>query len=215
MRPLVGCAVVIFLAACSGATPSGFGSGGDDSTGDGSGDTGDGGAGGGGGGSSSGDDGGSAVVPPAPTQLLSGADIAQINVYQGTEASLVKAGAASTPAVALVAGRPALFRIFVTPESGFSGSVTAQLRFEDGSGKALDALSATQSITAASTENGVNSTINFNVPAKDLVEGGKYSVALVDTSADETPVGTTSPARFPQDGSTAATGARNTGLLKI
>lgn len=215
MRPLVGCAVIIFLAACSGATPSGFG-GGDGSNGGGTGDGADGGGGDTDGGSgTTGDGGGSGVVAPAPTQLLSGASVSQVNVYQGTEATIVKSGAAATPSVPLVAGRPALFRVFVTPQSSFSGSVTAQLRFEDGSGKAIDALSATQSITAASSENDPASTINFTVPAKDIVEGGKYSVALVDTSASETPSGTASPARFPQDGSSAAHGAKNTGLLKI
>jgi hypothetical protein len=204
------------LAACSGTTPSGFGSasGGDDSSGDDSSSNGgtDGGA------SATGDGGGGGTtpIPAAPTQLLSGADVTQVNVYQGSESVIVKSGAASTPGVTLVANRPALFRIFVTPESGFAGgNVTAQLRFEDAGGKALDALTASASISGASTETNTNSTINFTVPATDLVENGKWSVALVDTSASETAAGTASPARFPQDGTTAPHGAKNTGGLKI
>ncbi|MEO7112060.1 MAG: hypothetical protein ABI183_16575, partial [Polyangiaceae bacterium] len=216
MRPWIGCAVVIFLAACSGATPAGFGSagGGDDSTGDGSGDNGtDGGA-----ATSSGGDGGGGgtVVPPAPTNLLAGADVTQISVYQGTESVIVKAAAATTPGVTLVAGRPALFRIFVTPESGFAGgNVTAQLRFEDAGGKALDSISASASITTASSENDTSSTINFTVPATDIVAGGKYSVALVDSGAPSVDVGTANPARFPQDGTIIGHGAKATGPLKI
>src|SRR5665213_3727050 len=97
MRPLVGCAVVIFLAACSGATPGGFGSaGGDDSSGDDSSNNNNGGDGGTG---TTGDGGGSTVVPPAPTQLLAGADVSEVNVYQGSESVIVKGGAASTPGV--------------------------------------------------------------------------------------------------------------------
>jgi hypothetical protein len=214
MRPLVGCAVVIFLAACSGAAPSGFGnSGGDDSNGGGSGDNG----GDGGAGTSSGGEGGSStVVPPAPTNLLAGADVTQINVYQGTESIIVQSSAATTPGVTLVAGRPALFRVFVTPESGFAGgNVTAQLRFEDAGGQALDSISASASISAASTENDTSSTINFSVPATDIVAGGKYSVALVDSGAPSVPAGTANPARFPQDGTTQAHGAKATGSLKI
>jgi hypothetical protein len=217
MRPWIGCAVVIFLAACSGATPSGFGSaGGDDSNGNGSGDNGaDGGT-----GSSTGNGGdgggGTTPVPPAPTNLLAGASVSQVNVYQGSESVIVQSGAAATPGVALVAGRPALFRIFVTPGSGFAGgNVTAQLRFEDAGGNALDSLSASASITAASTESDTNSTINFTVPATDIVANGKYSVALVDSGAPSVAVGTANPARFPQDGTTAPHGAKTTGGLKI
>ncbi len=214
MRPLVGCAVVIFLAACSGATPSGFGNSGDDSSGGGG--SGDNGGDGGTGTSSGGEGGSSGVVPPAPTNLLAGADVTQINVYQGTESIIVQSSAATTPGVTLVVGRPALFRVFVTPESGFAGgNVTAQLRFEDAGGKALDSISSSASISTASSETDTSSTINFSVPATDIVAGGKYSVALVDSGAPSVAAGTANPARFPQDGTTQAHGAKATGSLKI
>lgn len=213
MRAWIGCSLVILLAACSGATPSGFASGGDGTGGD---DTSGGGddTSGGGGGAGGGKDGGAAVVPPAPTQLRSGVDVTQINVYQATEVVVMQNAKAASHSTPVVAGRPALFRVFVKPD-GYTGSVTAQLRFEDGSGKALDQISATLNVTAASSENDPSSTLNFDVPAKDLVHGGKYSVALVDSSAPDTAAGTASPARYPQDGSTDATTATDTGPLKI
>ncbi|HEX7666894.1 MAG TPA: hypothetical protein VF407_20335, partial [Polyangiaceae bacterium] len=220
MRAWIGCSLIVFLAACSGsATPHSFSQDGDgtgDGTGDGNGDgTGDGtGDGSGDGGSGGGGGGGSGVVPPASTQLSTKADVTQVNFYQATEVVTVKAGAAATHSTPIVAGRPALVRVFVTPKSG-STSVTAQLRFEDGTGKALDQLTKTQTIASASTASNTNSTINFDVPAADLVEGGKYSVALVDSSAAEVSTGTSSTARFPADGSLGATGAKNTGVLKV
>ena len=206
-----GCSLVILAAACSGSTPTGFANGDDSSNGAGGGDD----SSSGGGGTSGGKDGGSGVVPPASTQLQQSVDVTQINVYQATEVVIVQDSKAASHQTPVVAGRPALFRVFVSPHSGFSGNVTAQLRFEDGSGKALDQLSQSQSVAAASSENDPSSTINFDVPAADLVSGGKFSVALVDTSAADVPAGTTSSARFPQDGSTSPTTAKNTGPLKI
>ncbi|MGH7283463.1 MAG: hypothetical protein ACRELY_18210 [Polyangiaceae bacterium] len=211
VRYSFGCSLVVLVAACSGtATPSGFSSG-DDSSGGGGGDDSSGGGGGGGGGK----DGGGGVVPPASTQLQQSVDVTQINVYQATEVVIVSGSKAASHQTPVVAGRPGLFRVFVSPHSGFSGNVTAQLRFEDGSGKALDQLSQSQSVSAASSENDPSTTINFDVPAADLPSGGKLSVALVDTSAADVPSGTASTSRYPQDGSSDPTTAKDTGPLKI
>ena len=213
VRYSFGCSLIILVAACSGTAPSGFSSG-DDSSGGGGGG-GDDSSNGGGGSGGGGKDGGGGVVPPAPTQLQQSVDVTDINVYQATEVELVKASKAAAHQTPVVAGRPALFRVFVSPHSGFSGNVNAQLRFEDGTGKALDQISQSLSVSGASSENDPSSTINFDVPAADLVTGGKFSVALVDTSAANVPSGTVSTARYPQDGSVDATTAKDTGPLKI
>ncbi|MEO8796765.1 MAG: hypothetical protein ABI551_02675, partial [Polyangiaceae bacterium] len=161
--------MIVLLAACSGnPTPHGFSSDGDntgagDGTGDGTADgTGDG---TGGTTDDGGASGGGGAVPPASTQLSANADVSQVSFYQASEVVVVQAGKAATHTTPIIAGRPALVRVFVSPHSGSSGSVTAQLRFEDASGAALDQLSKTQSIAGASTEASTSSTINFDVPA--------------------------------------------------
>ncbi|MEO7110922.1 MAG: hypothetical protein ABI183_10835 [Polyangiaceae bacterium] len=209
MRSFSACAAALLLAACSGAasddaSESPAGNGVDASVEGGAADEG-----------SAPADAANDAISPAPVRLATGASVSQINVYQGTEIVIVRAGAAAAHASPLVVGRPALYRVFVAPVSGFHGNVTAQLRFEDASNNALDVLSVTQSISTASTESDVSSTLNFEVPAKDLVLGGKYSVALSDPSAAATPDGQPSTARFPQDGSTTAHDAKVSGLLKI
>src|SRR5512135_3033892 len=105
VRYSFGCSLVILAAACSGTTPSGFGSGDDSSNGGGGGDD----SSSGGGGSSGGKDGGSGVVPPASTQLQQSVDVTQINVYQATEVVLVQNSKAASHQTPVVAGRPALF----------------------------------------------------------------------------------------------------------
>ena len=208
--------VCVISAACTNVTrvvKAGDGSGDGSSTdpnagGDGSGNaaTGDDGSGGSGGT-------GSNTPKPPPDQLVDGLSVKEVAIYQAVKVDLVKNGALAQHDTPVVANRDALVRVFVTPDSSWGNkSATAQLRLLAPDGvTVLATLADTKKISSTSTDANLSSTFDFDVPAADLPEGGKYDVALTDANASPVADGTKSPARFPQDGSTTATGAASTG----
>ena len=137
---------------------------------------------GGGGGGGGGKDGGSAVVPPASTQLQQSVDVTQINVYQATEVVIVQSSKAASHRRR---SSPAGLRCSAC--SCLRQRVQRQ-RHRAASFRRRQRQSARSALAIAIGERGVlrersRSTINFDVPAADLVSGGKFSVALVDTGA--------------------------------
>lgn len=159
-----------------------------------------------------------ATDPEAPkAPLASGLAVKDIAVYQGVKVLVVKDGKwVSSRNAPVVAGRPALVRVFVTPDSSFlarSGkSVTAELRLESGSTK-HPLVKDTKAISEASTDTDLESTFNFEVDPKLLTKDVTFSVALT-MSGGETP-GAASPARFPADGTQKNLSANVGGPLKI
>lgn len=155
---------------------------------------------------------GGAPKPP-PDQLVSGLSVSEVAIYQAVKIDLAKNGAAAQHDTPVVADRDALVRVFVKPDSSWGGkSATAQLRLVGADGKTvLATLADTHKIAAASSDATMSTTFNFDVPAADLPEGGKFSVALTDANAAAVADGVRNPARYPQDGSNATTGAASTG----
>ncbi len=161
---------------------------------------------------SSGGDSTDPEAPPAP--LVPGLAVKDVAVYQGVKVLVVKGGAwVSSRNAPVVAGRPALVRVFVTPDASFEAqSVTAELRLVVGARK-LPLIKDTKTISRASTDEDTKSTFNFEVPAEQLTKDVTFSVAL--TAAGGEKVTGESPARFPQDGSQKPIAAETSGKLKI
>lgn len=151
-------------------------------------------------------------APPAP--LVAGLSVKDVAVYQGVKVLVVKDGDwVSSRNAPVVAGRTALVRVFVTPDSSWSSrSVTAELRLVAGARK-LPLIKDTKTISRASTDEDTKSTFNFEVPADQLTKDVTFSVAL--TAADGETGTRESPARFPQDGSLKALDAELSGKIKI
>src|SRR5690606_2845638 len=102
-----------------------------------------------------------------------------VAVYQGVKVLVVKDGKwISSRNAPVVASRPALVRVFVTPDESWSGaSVTAELRLESGSTK-HPLVKDTKTISSASTDADTKSTFNFEVAPDLLTDDVTFSVAL-------------------------------------
>ncbi|AKV02751.1 hypothetical protein AKJ09_09414 [Labilithrix luteola] len=147
-----------------------------------------------------------------PVLLASDVSIAHVAIFQGVKVSLVQNGqAVANRNAPVVAGRPALVRVYVTPEVG-AKSITAQLTLTSG-GVAKPVVQHTKTIAAASTDDNLDSTFNFEVAAADLTTDTTFKIAL--TATDGAEATGASPARFPQDGSLASLGAKRSGKLKV
>jgi len=162
---------------------------------------------------------GDPTSPDSPTPpLVSGLAVDEIAFLQGVKVSVVKEGkpvAASSRNAPVVANRPGLVRVFVTPGSGWSGrSVTAQLRLVDGT-KRLPVLEDTKTITKASTDEDIESTFNFEVPATSLPKGVSYQVFLTAKDGAVTQTSTPNEARFPHAGGVQELGNEASGKLKL
>jgi hypothetical protein len=151
-------------------------------------------------------------APKAP--LATGLAVKDIAVYQGVKVLVVKDGKwVSSRNAPVVAGRPALVRVFVTPDDSWTGkSVTAELRLESG-GTKHPLIKDTKSIGEASIDTDLDSTFNFDVDPKLLTKDVTFSVALT-MAGGEIPTAA-SPARFPSDGTQKGLSAEVSGTLKV
>ncbi|MBK6462617.1 MAG: hypothetical protein IPF92_16640 [Myxococcales bacterium] len=156
--------------------------------------------------------------PADPTSLsepiATGIAIAEVAMFQSLKFPLANAGAAAPSGrVPLVAGRDALLRVYVKPEAGWSAKpVTARLKLvtESPTGTFTKLLSATKTVSGASTEADLESTLNVPIPGAFLQQEARYVVVLNEAGGTP-PSAAPSPARFPQDGALAPLGARGAG----
>lgn len=138
--------------------------------------------------------------PPAPELPEASAlfTIRSIDVYQATKVSLVADGAlVEAPSAPIIAGRPAFVRVALAPASdNVDVAVEAELHVVR-PGKDDLVLRAKQSrLYAVIREYVPSNTLNFEVPAEELVEGTSF---VVKVGAGEVANGTVN---FPADGST-------------
>lgn len=152
---------------------------------------------------------------PAPP-LASGLAITEVAIFQAVKVPVVKDAKAVAPSkrnAPVVANRPAVIRVYVSPSSSYKGgSVTAELRLVDGTTR-LPILKDTKSITQESTDEDVKSTFNFEVPAESLPPGVTYQVLL--TAKDGAVPQGANDARFPNDGGVQSLDVEASGKLKI
>ncbi len=153
--------------------------------------------------------------PAKPTQaVVEGIAITGVAVFQGVKVDVVKGGAwVAKRNAPVVAGRPAVVRVYVTPDAGWtSRAITGELRLV-GSGAALPVQKVTKTIAAASKDETPGSTLDFEVPADAIAADTTFQVAL--TSPDAVLVEGESDARFPKDGSMRELDAKPVGKLRV
>ncbi|HEY1959045.1 MAG TPA: hypothetical protein VGH28_25705 [Polyangiaceae bacterium] len=195
--------LLVAIAACAGN--NGNWGGGDDNNsnpGDDGGATDD--------GTTPGDD-GSTPPPPANAPLATGLSITGITIDQAVEIGLVKNGAPATKNAPVVAGRRAMFRVFVTPSGSFSPHpITGVLTLHTAGQDHTFNISLTPK--AASSDGTFSSTFNFNVDPSNIGTDTTYLVQLKDPSG--TGSGDTS-AQYPTSGTPTSLGAQQSGEVKI
>lgn len=158
--------------------------------------------------------GAAAPTPPPPPKepekvAVHDLTVSEIALFQGVKVSLVKDGKAADPAsrVAVVAGKSALLRVYVTPTADYARrEITGELILRSGTSAPVT-FTSTAAISAASQDGDLASTINFSIPDGTITATTNYSVRLLHLDAGK---GTT-PAQFPADAKPTALSAIDTG----
>ncbi|HMA95346.1 MAG TPA: hypothetical protein VKP30_21805, partial [Polyangiaceae bacterium] len=141
-----------------------------------------------------------------------GITISEVALFQSGKLSIMKAGATVNPVndsgAEVIEGRDAMFRIYVTTDSGFQGRpISARLKLNDGA----NGYSIKQTISGSSTELSPANSFMIPVPAKVMSAGLNYSVELVECGTGS---GTDHSPRFPASGS-ATIATRATGVIRL
>jgi hypothetical protein len=133
-------------------------------------------------------DGPGEAIPVDTTVEAGGVSIDAIALYQGLKRPLMEGGVAATSDLPIIAGREALIRVFVTPDSTHNGQpVIGRLYL----GASKTPIEATAMLGGASTDADLSSTINFEVPGALITLGSTYRVELRQNEGASAPVGMT------------------------
>lgn len=160
---------------------------------------------------------GAASEPPEP-DLASNIRIEQIALYQAVEIALARDGEPIIERNApVVVGKDAFVRVFVEPLAGYAAREIVGVLDLYGDDPAIEPLTVTKRIDAASATNDLDSTINFEIPGAWVTSNLRYAVALREAgSATSVPDARDPDVRFPRDdGWVAVLGARDAGPLRV
>jgi hypothetical protein len=129
-----------------------------------------------------------------------------VDVYQTVQIPIMKARTAVAPAqrnADVVVGRKTVFRVYVTPEAGWtSRQVSARVELTDVATPAPNqtkVFHAQLRPTVTSSDTDLNSTFQVNVPADAIGADTRYAVTLVECDG-ASPAGDATRARFPSQG---------------
>jgi len=147
--------------------------------------------------------------PTAPaTPLADDLTVDDISVYQATRVSLLTEGAIVPEAkinAPIIAGRPALVRVFVKPTANKRPIIQGELRVKR-AGKEDLVLEDKGKQTVAELDNEVmDQTLNFNVPAEDMTADASFSFRAAKTLEGAAPADVIT---FPTDGTAVTFGAK-------
>lgn len=137
--------------------------------------------------------------PPPEPALVPAADLAikELALFQGVKVPLAKDGAKVDvkSKIHVVAGREGLLRVYVAPAAGFvPREVIAELTLAV-EGKENTVLTANKTVSAASDEAVLDSTINIDIPAGAIEMSSTYRVRLLTKPG--APAGATTHHAYP------------------
>jgi hypothetical protein len=166
-------------------------------------------------------DGGAQGTDAAPPAKPAGAiaqdvKVTQIAVLQGVKIDVVKDGVkVASRNAPVVAGRDALVRVYVTPDAGYkTRSLTCELTLADGANKKV--LADTKTEAAASSDDDMGSTFDFEVTGDLLTTTTEIAVAVRDPAEDPGSSSAQGGAQYPSSGAPEALGAESSGdQLKV
>ncbi len=179
-----------------GSGNGGSGNGGSAGAGATSGGSGNGGSGNGGSGNGGSGNGGSGGTTVDGNAQAAGLTINEISVWQGVKvAVMANGGPVGSRNAPLVAGRDALFRIYVSPAAEWQAREL--IAVVDVNGQTFEGR-ATPS--GASSDGALDSSFNVAVPGGSIAPGSQYSVTLYETGSTPGP-GSSAGTRYPASGS--------------
>jgi hypothetical protein len=122
---------------------------------------------------------GPSVTPLASLLEMPGLRVKEIALYQGVKRPLMADGKPAESKIPIIEGRAALLRVFVEIDPTFSGKdVTARVFFD----KDPTPLEITKAITGNSSDDKLDSTLNFDIPGEKVSAEGGYRVLLGELS---------------------------------
>lgn len=146
--------------------------------------------------------------------LARGISLSQVAVYQTVSVPIMVGGeelARGARNADVIAGRAALFRVFVTPDAEFSPRPLSARVFVQNGGVAK-LYFAKARIAGPSEEGVLHSTFQVTIPKSEITAASRYAVELVECG--DAAGGLSRRPRFPASG-VVPLGARETGGLKI
>lgn len=140
--------------------------------------------------------------------LAAGLRVTEVAIYQGVKIPLMKGGGDVTQKNApVVAGRPGVLRVFVSPDPGFQPrEIVAKLELAGAAPVELK-----RSVAGATVENDLTTSFNFDLPTVN--PDFAYAVSLHEAGSGG-PAGATDGARYPANGESFV-GAQSGGALNI
>lgn len=157
-----------------------------------------------------------APEPPKEPELVPVKELAieELALFQGVKVPLEKDGVRDDgKKVHVVAGREGILRVYVAPTSAWSArEVVAEVTLQ-AEGKPATVLTAARTVTAASTDASLDSTINVAIPSGAIEVGMRYRVRLLTKPGQG---GTVTRASFPEGDALEALDVWDTGAsLKV
>ncbi|MCK6587716.1 MAG: M66 family metalloprotease [Polyangiaceae bacterium] len=153
--------------------------------------------------------GGGEEIPVDKTVEAGGVAITAVALYQGLKVPLMAEGAPATSDLPIVANRDALIRVFVTPDTTYNGQPVIGRLYLNGGKTPIEASAA---LTAPSTDGDLATTINFDVPGKDIGIGTTYRIELRQNKGASAPSGMT---KYPAAGAEPIQVASDGQTLKV
>lgn len=151
---------------------------------------------------------------PPETPLVSGLTVSEVAFFQTLKGSIMKDGQPGVSAVPIVAGKPGVLRVYLTPQAGWSQhEILARLELSQGA-TVLPAIEKKQTIASASTDGNLSSTINFDLPAETVTTELTWSITLYEVDDAKASAGDKSGARYPATGE-ASFGAVPTDKIRV
>lgn len=154
------------------------------------------------------------VEASAPLQPRLAVELAvrEVSVFQAVKIPLARDGSPIAQRNApVLAGRKTVFRIHIEPSESFTERfITAEVRLSTAGAEPLS-FSSGMKVFGPSTDDIVGSAFDVQVPAEEVTTDTKWSVRLVDETAQMVEEGAAHTARFPLDGSMVSLDARSDG----
>lgn len=141
--------------------------------------------------------------------------ISHVALFQTVRVPILRAGAVVTSReIPVIAGRRAVVRVYVTPETGYApGPIDGELTVRRGGAPTV--ITDRRYIETASREQVASGVFAFEIPAELIGADTRFSVRLLAPGGADTATGTLDRARFPYDGSEHAVAAVDGGPIEV
>src|SRR5262249_33949416 len=109
----------------------------------------------------------------SPLVAAPGVTISEVALYQAVKVDLMIDGKPAPASIPITAGRDALLRVFLKTDASFTGKALTARLFLDEKGLPMEVM---QTLSGSSSDDKLDSTLNFDVPGDKITPTTKYKV---------------------------------------